>query len=172
MYFCPRPTCRRVYHRSCLCKSTDIRENCIPGLRCLNLMSASPDFHRPEDLLRCLGSAMPEYGWSATESATDDDQKIIAQCRTNMHKLPGELLDIASSSIVRGKGISVTGNVRAIIEARRMVYGVMVDGGELGEYWKERIGDVDQEVKIARMIGKQDQDAEQQFRCPRCFGAI
>ena len=111
-------------------------------------------------------------------------------------RLPGKLVLLASQPIVRGSLFvtgGVSGNVRPVVRARRLVHEILglggdeadnmsveydddstkVERGEVPDDWEERVMGLESEVKlnecVVKIEGKKDISV---FACPECGSAI
>ncbi|KAJ7265869.1 hypothetical protein B0H12DRAFT_173833 [Mycena haematopus] len=105
MHMCPRPNCRRFYHRSCLLEHGYWGPTTDPLLR----LSCSPDTDQfPPQFMRCKAYSI---GFPSPKT-------------TDVH-LPPNLLTLAAQPIIRGAALpnlGITGNSREVVYARRLVY--------------------------------------------------
>ncbi|KAJ6591274.1 hypothetical protein DFH09DRAFT_1139170 [Mycena vulgaris] len=93
MHWCPRPSCRRGYHRSCLLSSGHQVLGTQPDIVCARL-AISPDTDEPITL---------------------PDERVMLQ-------LPPRLMRLAAQPIVRGGIHGIAGNVGVVVHARRIVH--------------------------------------------------
>ncbi|KAJ6562501.1 hypothetical protein B0H19DRAFT_1375565 [Mycena capillaripes] len=98
MHWCPRPCCRRAYHRACLLDRTTFATR--HHLLCARLASSAD---------------------------TDDADPVIVPDDANdtMSQLPVDLLRLAGQPIVRGGVYGVVGNVAVVVRARRVVHATL-----------------------------------------------
>ncbi|KAJ7177808.1 hypothetical protein C8R46DRAFT_1075008 [Mycena filopes] len=94
MHWCPRPSCRRGYHRECLI------ENAYQVLRKgrYNLVCAR------------------------LSSSPDTDEPVVIPTEDNIRRVPEQLVALAAQPMVRGGRHGVAGNVAIVVRARRVVY--------------------------------------------------
>lgn len=124
MHFCPRPSCRRFYHRSCL--NENGHNDPDPSTRTDRLLTCSPD----TDDEFTLKSLMP--------SRNIISRFISSSQREPLDDIPDQLINIANFPIVRGHNCGgVAGNVKVVVTARRMIYHAIEAGGFVPNDWEE-----------------------------------
>lgn len=166
MHFCPRPSCRRAYHQKCLlaAKSKDPESLTTRPLR---LLTSSPDSDETitlEDLITSEPPKKKRRGRLAKKSPDPIDLSVDDL----LEGMPSDLVSVAQQPIVRGAAFTaggVSGNVQAVIRARKMVYAAL-SGIPVPDDWEESI-DVDRAV--VRVAGRKSVPA---LICPECRGAI
>ncbi|KAJ7504148.1 hypothetical protein B0H11DRAFT_1980974 [Mycena galericulata] len=170
MHWCPRPRCRRAYHRSCLEDGHHIR-----------LTSSDESIIH----LRLASSA-------------DTDHSVALPHDRTLLQLPLNLLVLAAQPIVRGGAHGVAGNVAVVVHARRLVHAAIqeqksissdsdsgsdsseeaIDAGyELHlnlDYWEQ---DTDfngwEDAIVERNLSLEDDNTGAEVHiCPVCEGAI
>ena len=177
MHFCPRPSCQRFYHSSCLTS----RDPTDPSLRRLHLLSSSPDSNLPIDF-ETLAPAEPaqkrKRGRPSAASLRSTHRKTTEEL---LGQLPQKLLKIAEQPIVRGAAFlqgGVSGNVRVVVNARRMVYGAVESGRGVEEGWEEEVGvqepGEEERAIVNIVVGKKRGNSGllQPWLCPNCWGPI
>ncbi|RDB28179.1 hypothetical protein Hypma_001294 [Hypsizygus marmoreus] len=171
MHFCPRPSCRRAYHDRCLTKAKS-KDTDSPTTRALRLLSTSPDSEEPLDLAELVPSEPPKKKRRGRPSKAAQEKgkaKHLHTVEELLEALPRDLVRVAEQPIVRGAAFvkgGVTGNVRAVVRARRMVYEALAGRGEVPEEWED---EVDVERAIVVLPGKKMLSA---LVCPECKSAI
>ena len=210
MHFCPRPNCRRWYHRNCLLESTyiDASDSALLSYR---LLASSPDTDEPfefpsveteqifdpqpplkkhkatrppksrfrietEDIKVEIDDIPPSSGPSSPTSPVFKGTKrvLLPEVSTPdpeaaLSSLPTNLVTLAQQPIVKSGTAGVggmVGNVRPVIQARRLVYDAVTNGGTLSDDWEESI-DADVEA-IIQNPGKE----VPKLCCPECKGPI
>jgi hypothetical protein len=155
MHFCPRPSCRKAYHRDCLVKEgwTEIAK----ADRDIRLLCSSPEMDT--DFVLC--SAQPPVkrrrGAKIPPSAPAE---LLAV-------LPTNLVEIAKQPIIRGGVDGIAGNVRGVVAARKIVYSA-VQSGNVPDNWEE-IVDMGEPSLRAKRSPKKEAPA---LVCPGCQGPI
>jgi hypothetical protein len=145
MHFCPRPACRRSYHRRCLVKSRN-RDKDV-DTRDLRLLAASPDTDEIFDLA----------------SLSDDGSATPPPIDELLSTLPVDLVDLARQAIIKGVDSGgVVGNVKPVIKARRMIYEALKTGGSVPVDWANGIG----------MIPASPPRDLPALVCPKCRGPV
>jgi hypothetical protein len=93
----------------------------------------------------------------------------ISACETPV--LPADLLRIARCPIVRGEGVGgPSGNVRAVVAARRLVYDATVSGTPPRD-WQKHL-DIEHALDVADCIESLQGGDPVPFSCPNCAGAV
>jgi hypothetical protein len=163
MHFCPRPSCRRFYHQKCLgWPSKDASEHH------LHLLASSPDSDKTivlESLVTTLEP--PRKKRRGRPSKSEKQDTAIRTVEGVLENLPSDLLLVAQQPLVRGGTFregGVTGNVRAVARARRMVYEAL-RGTPLPEAWED-------EVDVDRAVYTKKPGKASAYLCPQCHGAI
>jgi len=181
MHFCPRPSCQRFYHSSCLTKSKS-RDPTDPSLRRLHLLSSSPDSDLSIELENLAPKEPAQKRRRGRPSAASllTTHLVRKTAEELLGDLPQMLLRIAEQPIVRGAAFSqggVSGNVRAVIHARRMVYEAIGGGRGVKEGWEEEVGveEPGGEERAIVKIGTKHRGNSgllQPWLCPNCWGPI
>ncbi|KAI0078055.1 hypothetical protein K474DRAFT_974178 [Panus rudis PR-1116 ss-1] len=156
MTFCPKPSCRKWYHSSCLLRYMEEHPDTTPtiGTPCIQRLACDPDSDEPYDAFERFTQAIPTYGKDSS-LVPDKDQPWEPLIRQLKEVLPSTLVGMAMKSIMRCPGMgsfSVCGNIRDVVLARRMVYQVL-DG-----HAEEQI-----EVLEALIKKAEDEDRLQKF---------
>jgi len=164
MHFCPRPDCQKSYHRSCLVRSSYIDDSNFASLP-TRLLASSPDTNEPFEF--------PESEPLPKRSRLKADSKRFKRLPDTdelLSSLPPDLVTVAQQPIVKGGNAGIAGNVRSVVEARRMLYNALaIYGGSsvpIPDDWEESI---DVEGAIVKKVGRQKIPA---FICPECQGPI
>lgn len=154
MHFCPRPSCRRFYHRACLVQDDSISKN-ASGDRDLQLLTCWPD----TDEALTLGELAPAPRSPIKKRRKSNDKDTTVQQRTDediLASLPPNLVKIASQPIVRGAAFvkgGIVGNMKAVVKARRIVYEAVRDGIEVADDWSQEVGKVSNAVVDPGILG-------------------
>lgn len=158
MHFCPRPSCRKAYHRDCLAEN-----NCVetsPRGREDRLLASSPDSDEPFPLA--------SYQASPGKRKRGGGKGKEAVRSSPLDALPEELLRVARLPITKGvRAGGLVGNVRSVVTARRLVYAALENHGILPEDWEDQI--VSKALKDTVLPETTDIPP---LRCPGCQGAI
>ncbi|KAF7354909.1 hypothetical protein MSAN_01405600 [Mycena sanguinolenta] len=152
MHMCPRPSCRRFYHRSCLLEFGYWGPTTDPFLR---LLSCPDTDQAPSQLLshKARSATFPS-------STTTDVQ------------LPHDLLTFAAQPIVRGAALpalGITGNARDIVYARRLVYAAC-QGITVPDSWHDDFDLASVPVDFCLRVEETGESC--MFACPNCRGPI
>ncbi|KZT28278.1 hypothetical protein NEOLEDRAFT_909545 [Neolentinus lepideus HHB14362 ss-1] len=142
MHLCPRPSCRRWYHRVCLVNQGCVENNTTKRGREDRLLALSPDSDESFPLAAYKNPVpVPAHsrGKCTVTSKGRGKGKSIVHV-TPLETLPEELVEIARLPIIKGaKAGGIVGNVRGVVAARRMVYAAL-EGRELvPEEWEELV---------------------------------
>jgi len=190
MHFCPRPSCRQWHHRTCLSKDYVDKSDCADSR--FRLLVSSPDSDDPFMLPVQLATTRPrqkEEKKGSTKSATTV-QSITNQlgqvlletavpeplipALTLLSTFPENLIKVAQQLIVRGgqsKAVDsggIVGNVRSVVQARRLVHAALLSGGEATlNGWEEKV-----KVDIEDVVAKGFKKGVPALLCPRCKGPI
>jgi len=161
MHFCPRPSCRRFYHQKCLSSSSHP----------VHLLASSPDSDSTVILEDLIATSEPPKkrprGRPSKSQAQDDQIAAVRRAEHFLGTLPPDLVLVAQQPIVRGAAFGaggVVGNVRMVVQARRMVYEAL-QGTSLSEGWVEELG-------VRRAVFMKKPGKMPVFECPQCKGAI
>ncbi|EIM87426.1 uncharacterized protein STEHIDRAFT_146804 [Stereum hirsutum FP-91666 SS1] len=125
MHFCPRPNCQRWYHQPCLLYDRHFDTRMGRAERDGRMLSSVPDDDEGPFALR---SALT-IRISTRSHPTATTPQIWAYQEPNLQgasgimleELPRELVKVAQSPIIKGVGIGIAGNIKEVIEARRLV---------------------------------------------------
>ncbi|KAJ7726923.1 hypothetical protein B0H16DRAFT_1591780 [Mycena metata] len=166
MHWCPRPGCRRAYHRSCLIE--DAHHAMLKGQN--NLVCAR------------------------LSSSADTDEAVTTPGRDILRRVPDDLVFLAAQPMVRGGAYGVAGNVAIVVRARRVVHAALPIVGhesfsgseaeglcildaelelDLDLYsWYEDSGFASWEDAIVEARLSSEAQTEGVFVCPTCGGAL
>lgn len=176
MHFCPRPSCRKAYHESCLVSSNSYLPETSSYRKLLLLSSPHDDDKEYDPIPRPTKRRK-------TQDTASTSGKIVARdvdFDAAIKKLDDELVDIAVSPAVKGRKLNlgyINGNIEQVCKAREMVYEMLQDQREKDDWRGEldmglaRKGKAAMEkVKKARKkgLGKK----KYMFCCPGCGSAI
>lgn len=164
MHFCPRPDCRKWYHRRCLVKNSYVDESNFAD-HPTRLLASSPDTNEP--------FVFPEAEPLPKRSRFKADSKRFKRLpdpEELLSSLPTDLVTVAQQPIIKGGHIGVAGNVRWVVNARRMLYNALaIYGGSVipvPDDWEES---VNVEKAVRRGVGKNKIPA---LVCPKCHGPV
>ncbi|TFY62645.1 hypothetical protein EVG20_g6630 [Dentipellis fragilis] len=162
MHLCPRPSCRRWFHRICLFTTNcTIRRSAAEHADLL--LRSSPDSDEDFSLFK------PSKPAAARMTASRRNKGKGKEICLPLDDLPSPLRRCAQKAIVRGGEYGVAGNVHAVVQARRLVYQIFKNEPDsqkdLDKWMEGREGDVDTEDS------EQDEYGEY-YICPNCKGAI
>lgn len=120
-----------------------------------------------KDLLLCVPLSLSEYQPDLTPTATTpqiwayQEPNLQGASGIMLEELPRELLKVAQSPIIKGVGIGIAGNIKEVIEARRLVRDCLElkDGHDVKarcDKWMERMcafvdNDVDEQDDLAQI---------------------
>lgn len=156
MHFCPRPACRKSYHRSCL--ANDKFRDKDKDTRSLRLLTSSPDTDEVFSL-SSLVSGRPRKRRPGIPDPSPSPSTIL-------EALPPDLVKVAQQPIVKGIHYGgVVGNVKAVITARRVIYAA-IETLSLPQDWETQIG---VSTAIPKKVGKTPLPP---LLCPQCRGPI
>ncbi|KAJ6591259.1 hypothetical protein DFH09DRAFT_197345 [Mycena vulgaris] len=157
MHMCPRPRCRCFYHSACLLQHGHWTRKTHPLIR----LSSSPD---TDDI--------PVLSPCRTQKPESDS--LSEAIRGRSPELPDTLLTLAAQPIVRGaalRALGFTGNSRAVVAARRLVYAALENGTAVSYGWEKNA-----ELAIVEPVLpalQLDETGEALvFMCPNCSGPI
>ncbi len=153
MHFCPRLSCRKAYHQSCLVKEK-FKEQVTPD-RPLRLLLSPPDSDEP--------FVLPARRSSRSKKA--HPERTIEEL---LKGLPDELVRVAKQPMVKGAKYpqgGIVGNITWVSRARRMVYDALCDFG-VPDDWKDSIDCSKAIVKF------KDRNVIPALICPQCRGPI
>lgn len=216
MHLCPRQSCWRWYHRWCLLRpdlgltdnalNVDIakKENKHPRVfeeivyrRAGLLLSSHPKSEGPAELPPGYVSTMLSGEGSeralkrlrrAAENENEDNPFRAGGPETDAYSLPRELVLLAVQPIVRGGPHGVSGNVRAVLKARELIYEALgifdKRSTKARTRWQDvvfqpKVWEEDEEGWVARMcVGDLEEGVEGLYgdvpalKCPQCRGTI
>lgn len=156
MHFCPRPACRRSYHRQCLANNNKYRDRDLET-RDLRLLASSPDTDEVFDLFT-LFSRSPEYDGTGHQPISPSGLLL---------RFPSDLVLIAKQPIVKGVNSGgVVGNVRTIVNARRMIYEAIESATPVPGNWS---CEMDVDTSLPQKGGTDNIPA---LLCPKCRGPV
>ncbi|KAK0498858.1 hypothetical protein EDD18DRAFT_1154132 [Armillaria luteobubalina] len=151
MHFCPRLSCRKAYHQSCLVKGK-FKEP-LTRDRGLRLLLSPPDSDEP--------FVLPSSSSRLRKPRAQGIAKLL-------EGLPGELVRVAKQPMVKGAKYpqgGVVGNITWVSRARKLVYDALCDLG-IPEDWEEGIDPSKAIVKF------KDRNVIPALICPQCGGPI
>ncbi|KAJ7726943.1 hypothetical protein B0H16DRAFT_1429274 [Mycena metata] len=133
MHLCPRPKCRKYYHRGCISPSKG-KGAPISHLQRVDFLLTDPDTGAALELpLNESASAEPPKKRRRASHVTDP-----AAFSAPIAALPQKLVRAAAQPIVRGGALGVAGNVAAVVAARRLVCRALRDGVKV-EAWPDQM---------------------------------
>lgn len=169
MHFCPRPNCRKSYHRRCLVKASYVDTSDEANLP-IRLLASSPDSDEPFEIPTYepprkkqkqihRGHVHPTANKTRVTlpSASPEPEELLSS-------LPADLVNAAEQPIIKGGSAGIVGNVTDVVKARRLVYDALNEGS-LPEDWAD-IVDVDSAVL------KVDGKKIPALLCPACQGPV
>ncbi|KAI0059943.1 hypothetical protein BV25DRAFT_1918075 [Artomyces pyxidatus] len=184
LHFCPRPKCRKWYHRLCLIKEASIDDVPREGSRRKHdttahhrykLLCSSPDHQQTLDLKNLT---------SGPRGPTQKKVQFNINLAT-LENVPTSLKKIAQQQIMKGGATyGVVGNVKDVVDARRFVYRLLQV--ETTEEWDEVLGDMEEWLEqhdVSHLLSNGDSrssaDGDDNHEagclaliCPICRGAI
>lgn len=175
MHFCPRPQCRKWYHQRCLIE-LEPPKPCSARAWGLRLLATSPDDDLKESLYqRIPGSPSKRTRKSMTQDAQRNDESD-ATLKAVLEDLPKNLLTTAQQPIVRGAlypAGGVSGNVRAVVNARRLVLNSL-RYWDLPEDWEDTVlGEGSSKTTFGAMVVRtRGRRSPIPLLCPQCQSAI
>ncbi|KAF9011965.1 hypothetical protein BDQ17DRAFT_1345199 [Cyathus striatus] len=168
VHICPRPSCRRSFHETCLLNAKVNRKKQYvdndKSSRDLRVLAASPD---EDDLdLERLVSEQPKKkrrrssrGAAASLNEDKNNGDVERDLPAALAKIPDLLLKIAQHPIIRGGSFGVVGNIAPVVRARRMVYTALSQNGMIPEGWEEAV--LGRWPGIAKVFGEEpEEDSE------------
>jgi hypothetical protein len=162
MHFCPRPRCRSAYHRECLLEAGHTEPD-SPD-RDLRLLACSPDTNSDPPT-----TAEPPLKKRSRGRPAKHGVSFMATLSNLISTVPRELVELAQQPIMKGgKDGSIVGNVKSVIRARRMIYGVIGGTASLSSDWKTLV-DATATSSVRRRTRK---EAIPPLVCPKCKGPI
>lgn len=190
MHFCPRTSCRRAFHRSCLIAGSfvDISESATLPIR---LLASSPDTDEPFEIEMSIGREPPRKKAKKTPPArsgkgkgkgkekekdqADATRRITLPEPTDtealLSSLPADLVRAATQPILKGGNIPhVGGNVADVVNARRIVLDAL-HRGELSEGWEEFVN-VENAIVTGTTAAGTTWNEVPPLLCPLCAGPI
>ncbi|KAK7061334.1 hypothetical protein R3P38DRAFT_2828920 [Favolaschia claudopus] len=155
MHMCPRPSCRRFYHRDCLLEHGHWGPTTDPLVH----LACSPD----SDLL---------------PSKFVEAKPRSKKCRASQHiepEIPSSLLRLAAQPIVRGAALpalGIVGNAKDVVYARRLVYSAW-QGTTVPHTWQDSVDVTTSMVdSVLTPIQLEETGQECALACPKCGGPI
>jgi hypothetical protein len=166
MHFCPRPNCRKSYHRQCLVKSYIDTSNTanLPT----RLLASSPDTDEPFEFpsyepprkkqKQIMRKGVENNKSRVTlPSASPEPEELLSS-------FPADLVKAAEQPIIKGGSAGIAGNVTYVVNARRLVYGAIMEGS-VPEDWEEI-------VDVQKAVVKVNAKKIPALVCPNCQGPI
>lgn len=129
MHFCPRPSCRRAFHRECLVAQGSLEPKSSD--RPLRLLSVFPDD---------VDSPPPRKRTRTRRGEHSSPRKITDFM---LSAIPQGLVNVAQQPMVKGGMFpagGVTGNIGEVVTARRLVHSLLFQEGQLPRDWHDTIG--------------------------------
>lgn len=169
MHFCPRPSCCRSYHEKCLIEADYYDIPVTLADRKLQLLASSPDTDSAFSIVDLVPSeppkkrrrGRPKKAGANPVSTVDETQELLSRLG-----IPEDLVLVAQQPIIRGnESGGVAGNVKAVVEARRLIYGAVSGQSEVPEDWEDSI---DVNDAVATVLSKK----VYALICPECRGPI
>ncbi|TFK31686.1 hypothetical protein BDQ12DRAFT_693727 [Crucibulum laeve] len=172
MHFCPRPSCRKWYHSTCLLRAKS-KERRVASWE-MRLLVSSPDSDDTLVLEELVTS--PPKKRQRRRPSSDDAISISPRMSLNdaLELIPDDVLRIAQQPIVKGhsyKGGGIVGNVNAVACARKMVYDAL-SGTDLPDDWRDVLTEVGKKELSDAIVKLEDRRTIPAFICPQCEGAI
>ncbi|KAJ7594206.1 hypothetical protein C8J56DRAFT_854173 [Mycena floridula] len=159
MHFCPRPGCCKAYHRACLIKDNHLEPISSVSDRPLRLLMSSPDNND-----KFCAAGPPKKKAKGRKQALPSRSEATISLPDN---LPKDLVLVAQQPIIKGalfRNAGVTGNVKRVIQARRMVYEAL-EGKAIPDDWDD---DIDVQKAVITIRNFEDFATT----CPSCQGPI
>ncbi|KAJ3507769.1 hypothetical protein NMY22_g16826 [Coprinellus aureogranulatus] len=243
MHFCPRPSCRKWYHESCLIDANSlydtphskpttglnkakrgrpsaVQENQSQTISPLHTSPDTDSILSSTNAARASTQAAKRRRTSLRSHASISSEKSPRKSKVTLEdpidsptarggaeeddilaaleKLPAKLVLVASQPIVRGSLYSaggISGNVRAVVRARRLVYEILgladedcsnvnaehedlvagVEREKVPHDWEQRVfgEDLESRVKLDDCVVKlKGRKGVQVLACPECKSAI
>ncbi|TFK25416.1 hypothetical protein FA15DRAFT_357076 [Coprinopsis marcescibilis] len=176
MHFCPRPTCRKWFHQVCLINNKSAK-SCSQQARGLRLLATSPDDEEPES----LHDKIPMPPSKRTRRASLQYEKAAESDETDsavsfaLAAMPIRLVFVAQQPIVRGASYEkggVSGNVKAVVAARRLVYNSLAGKG-IPEDWEDMVlGQISPITLDDCLVKIKRKRVLPSLLCPDCHSAI
>jgi hypothetical protein len=173
MHICPRPSCRRAFHRDCLIAALSVEPAKSKHDRHLRLITTSPD----DDTVFTLSDLVPTPSAPVTKTRkkkTDVPDPTPKTSEEILASLPIALIQIAQQQIVRGVfGGGLVGNVKAVTTARRLVYEA-VQEENLRDDWEEIIASAGPMSNTGGVVRKKAKKGEEwdMLVCTNCKGPV
>lgn len=156
LHFCPRPSCRKFYHQSCLEKGAYV--NLKVDHRPLETW---PDIDRDstaEDLC-----AMPPAKRLKADDCTLG--KRLGCNKDPLAAIPRKLLAVAEQPMMRGSPEwGIVGNITAVAAARTLIYNTLSRDGVIPDDWESKM-----DISAAFPLAK---GPYTHFFCPSCYSAV
>lgn len=127
MHFCPRPSCSKWFHESCLrhASSKHAQHSDFIAAPEVQRLAVDPDHNLPYPTLAQFAYAKPARGKMSNAAPYTLDEVLNQITKGDDLPLPQSLIRIATMPIIRRAGepkFSTAGNVTDVVLARRMVY--------------------------------------------------
>lgn len=170
MHVCPRPSCRKAYHRECLINSNSVESPKTKSDRHLRLITTSPD----DDEIFTLTDLVPTPAPPTTKSKKAPNIPPPKASDELLATLPTALVCIAQQQIVRGVfGGGLVGNVKAVTVARRLIYEAIQEGFLRGD-WEEVIADAGPMTNTGGNVAKKAKKGANwdMLVCTKCKGPV
>ncbi|THH05780.1 hypothetical protein EW145_g4545 [Phellinidium pouzarii] len=187
MHFCPRASCKRSYHTSCLRKANSVDESWKNRDSRFKATSTVPRYLQLERMLPHIPAEQtrsPADSVFLTTNATPSQMpprkrrpSVTASQDTivnfDTHALiPLSLLALARSPMVKGAGTTlprnigvVTGNIAVVARARKLLAHLMESEDFARDNWEESIGLPREDISTWV-------EEDEGLLCPNCRGAI
>jgi hypothetical protein len=145
MNFCPRPACRRSYHRTCLVKARYVDND--TETRDHRLLTSSPD---TDDIFEL-------------SSLSDDRSMTPPPLDELLSTLPADLVKVAQQPIIKGiNSGGVVGNVKSVVTARKMIYEALKTDSSIPFNWADDLETIP--ASLTRNLPA--------LLCPKCHGPV
>lgn len=168
MHFCPRPSCQKAYHQQCLLNGKKEKGDADWGLR---LLSSSPDTDNTVNLDESVSPPQKKRRGRPPKNTTEQTMMAVEK----LALMPVDLVWIAQQPIVRGRAFElggVSGNVFAVVRARRMVYEALA-GKDVPQDWESVLSSGIGDWRIDYSIVELKKGSKlHPLLCPQCEGAI
>jgi len=170
MHFCPRPECRRWFHRECLLRENYVeKEQDYVGPRKIRLLAVDPDLQESHIHFKLYCHLRPCRGkMSQVDAGQDRTDRILEELIKGKPDKEGfegtglghGIVQMAMQPIVRAplndenRSFSVSGNLRDVVLARRFIF-------QFNERWHDIVPEV--EKMLSELQTKEDGDAILEF---------
>jgi hypothetical protein len=171
MHFCPRPSCRKFYHESCL----ETEKGLTEAAQRLQLLMTWPDDDEKVGIADMQSYTRTTRSQKRARINPIPEDAVEAAISDFLNTLPTEVVKVAEQPIVRGatfrKG-GITGNVSYVALARRMIYGVLHgSSGSIPDDWSTHVDVARSIVKVRIPVGEKKKPMLP-FLCPECNSII